>query len=787
MNANRLPALLALALSGSLQAAPVNDNFANATALSGTAVDVAVDLQGATREVGEPFYSPPPPESAPVSVWYSWTAPATGTVFLQCPTIYHKLSIYTGSSLATLTQVGTDPYHIPPPPFPRQDNYYWLLNATAGTTYKILYRSEGNSPWNPVPARLSIYQAPMPPANDNFANATALPASAAPTNLTAYTYGADHEASAGEPDLSDAFFWGMPFPTVWYSFTPNFNGFVDFQTSAATCPHQVDVFSGSNLAQLTLVSSNSSPGPDGKTIVRWKCVSGTPYRIRVASSADYQLVIYGDDPWGRCSVTFRKLTPTGVGATIAEARARLENQSPGCVQAADTLLQQALASVPSEANANFLRALTRLALLGESPAFKALVTTMTGDATPSLDPHDGQVTLAYDAEDDPVLPATSNPQELINWLNNSLLPELAAIRAHLNLVPSNYTTSLTGAETGGLHVEIDHADVKALTAATHALEMLVHFFTTCDLSLPLQNLVAWDKTGMLSAEQMRAIYVNLLRFSATNRRTQFRQQFTQVRLAGESAINFARNSRVQPLLHLWDTADILPADEQAAIADAALMETSFDGATVTLGRERVNLSKFVSATASLRDWLPGFSRDAPVMSTLPDPTFGGIFPDMDEARGNSLLHELGSVVDLGTFASFVGHLLADLVPADQARDADPDKDRRTNFEEYSFGGDPQRPDPGNQVVATVQTSGANVTNLRISFSRRRDLTDVNYVVAVSNNMLAWDRTGATVTPVGAPVPNEDGLTETVTCSIQGLSGANPPRFVRLEANLIAGP
>jgi hypothetical protein len=313
--------------------------------------------------------------------------------------------------------------------------------------------------------------------------------------------------------------------------------------------------------------------------------------------------------------------------------------------------------------------------------------------------------------------------------------------------------------------------------------MLVHFLTTYDLSVPLNNLVAWDKTGALTAQQVRATYVNLLRFSASDRRAQFRQQFTQVRLAGETALTYARKSRSEPLLHLWNTSEIPAADEQELIAEGNAIESSFGGTTVTLGTERVNLAKFLSATASLRDWLPVFSRNTPVAGTLPDPSFGGIFPDLTATRTDSLFAKLWEVVNLGTFAGYVGHFLSGLSPAERGQNADPDHDQRDNFAEYCFGGDPSRADLPSQVAAIAQTSGGDVTDLRLSFSRRRDLTDVTYVVAVSDDLMTWDRSQATATMVGLPILNEDSLTETVNYSVQGLAGARPPRFVRLEATL----
>ena len=57
-----------------------NDNFANATVLSGASGQVSGTLIGATREAGEPTFQAYPLMG---SVWYRWTAPLTGTATFQ--------------------------------------------------------------------------------------------------------------------------------------------------------------------------------------------------------------------------------------------------------------------------------------------------------------------------------------------------------------------------------------------------------------------------------------------------------------------------------------------------------------------------------------------------------------------------------------------------------------------------------------------------------------------------------------------------------------------------------
>jgi hypothetical protein len=57
---------------------------------------------------------------------------------------------------------------------------------------------------------------------------------------------------------------------------------------------------------------------------------------------------------------------------------------------------------------------------------------------------------------------------------------------------------------------------------------------------------------------------------------------------------------------------------------------------------------------------------------------------------------------------------------------------------------------------------------------------VNYIVAVSDNLIAWDRTQAQVVQVGPAVPNADGITETVKFRVVADPDITERKFVRVE-------
>ena len=110
---------------------PVNNNFANRTPISGALATMTGSNVGATKESGEPN---PVGNSGGKSVWWTWTAPSSGSV--QIDTIGSSfdtiLGVYTGSSVSTLTMVANDD--------DGGGNYTSKVTFTAvsGTTYQIL-------------------------------------------------------------------------------------------------------------------------------------------------------------------------------------------------------------------------------------------------------------------------------------------------------------------------------------------------------------------------------------------------------------------------------------------------------------------------------------------------------------------------------------------------------------------------------------------------------------------------------------------------------------------------
>ncbi len=102
--------------------APANNQFANAQVLSGANFSIVGNNEFATVEANEPTYNSFTPRA---SLWYSWTAPASGDYSLGTygTNFYFILAGYTGTSLANLVRLQE---------YPSSDIYF---TATQGMTY----------------------------------------------------------------------------------------------------------------------------------------------------------------------------------------------------------------------------------------------------------------------------------------------------------------------------------------------------------------------------------------------------------------------------------------------------------------------------------------------------------------------------------------------------------------------------------------------------------------------------------------------------------------------------
>jgi hypothetical protein len=250
--------------------APANDDFPGQT-LSGLAPSVAGTNVGATKQTGEPTHGG---EALGESVWYSWTAPASGPVHIDDCDIDATnllLVVYTGSAVNSLSEVpkgGGDVFC--------DANF----NASAGTTYRIQIDADAFLDTETGDFQLLIHARP---ANDDFAGQTL---TGLPVSTTGSNAGATFELDEAVPGDSNS---GS---TVWYSWTAPSSGPVHVDTCGSAINTVLGVYTGSAVNSLSLVASNDDDpsGPCGTaSALDFTASSGTTYRIQVDGFFDLDI------------------------------------------------------------------------------------------------------------------------------------------------------------------------------------------------------------------------------------------------------------------------------------------------------------------------------------------------------------------------------------------------------------------------------------------------------------------------------------------------------------------
>ena len=248
-------------------APPVNNDFASATVMSGSAWTATGTNVDATVEANE-FGPPQQGTGATSSVWWRWTAPAIGLyrVTTAGSAIDTVLTVQTGATLASQTIVAVD------------QSAAWLsagavlFNAVSGTTYQL--RVDGQSRSEGA-LKITVQPAPAPP-NDNFASRLVLTGvnTSANTNLLA----ASLEASEVNPSAPNG---GH---SVWYDWTAPASGSAFFRAVADNFSPAFGLYTGNTLASLSqLVSGGSGAATTTAQtfLVPYPVSSGTSYKIRV--------------------------------------------------------------------------------------------------------------------------------------------------------------------------------------------------------------------------------------------------------------------------------------------------------------------------------------------------------------------------------------------------------------------------------------------------------------------------------------------------------------------------
>ena len=323
---------------------PRNDNFANATLISGTAGQAAASNTGATKQPGEPEIAG---NAGGRSIWYAWTPAFSGPVtFTTFGSSFETLlGVYTGANLAGLTLVASNQN------YDNSDASSVTFAATAGTVYYIAVDGYGAASGSVVlnwskdtslPVITGFNPASGPVGTSltiSGSNFTAATAAGVGTSALTYTVVSDSEIAATVPvgastglvsvgnllgtvsstnaftvtaaSSNDDFVNGIPLSgatvnvtganvgatlekgepgiagnaggaSVWWTWTAPGTGEYAASTLGSNFDTLLGVYTGSAVNQLTQVAASDDDPSGGLTsYVTFSATAGTAYHIAV--------------------------------------------------------------------------------------------------------------------------------------------------------------------------------------------------------------------------------------------------------------------------------------------------------------------------------------------------------------------------------------------------------------------------------------------------------------------------------------------------------------------------
>lgn len=754
---------------GSPVAAASNDNFANRITISGTSAHAGGFNNGASKEVGEPSHAG---NTGGKSVWYTWTAPSTGSYSAHllgpAPFSDRILAVYTGSSVNALTGVGSASGGYT---FPTTFNF----SATAGTAYQIAV--DGSNYGNGPASGKFVVNISQSPVNDAFANAINLGSAASGSHSTAWVDFAT-TMEFGEPGAP--FFPNLSGPrTTWWRWTAPSSGLFNVDLLGSNFDTWLQIYSGTALNNLVLVGESHDADLQGRSKTAINVTSGTTYYFRVR----------GETPFDVGNVTLA-WAPLGAASTaddyVALGRANLQLQTDAGLSNADTHFASALALNANHPEANLLKAITTFALLEQAAAFQNVLTTL-GITDSNIYLRRYKIRKNAQGKREPLAP-TGNSAVGVNYLGDTMLPALTVVRAHLDKVTSpSFVMALTDSETKDQLVLLDAGDIALIRAASYGLEAVIRLLQTYNSGVDVATAITAANNKTLTVKNVADTFSNLLTFTGNDQRAAFKTAVQSANTAYQAGSAFVRTTRAvqNDERHLFFLDDTLRAEEAEEEIRNGLQETSnsLNGAT-NVGGETVNLAQAITSTKSLREQLIGLIANKGIASTAPDPTFDGVLPNSTQAKVNRFLNRSGLLYEISNFSSWAAAFLSGQTVPNQAKSADPDKDMLTNFAEYAFNLNPGKSSATQEYsVNSLQTNVSDGKKyLNFSFVRRINRTTIDYVVAVSDNLTTWDRTGTQIQQVGAATANADGVTETVTVRLLADPLVTSRKFVRLEVS-----
>ena len=258
-------------LNWQVQEYTANDGIAFRIPITGFGGQTTGDNEVATREEGEPYHAG---STQGRSVWWTWTAPASGLVAFNThgSDFDTALAVYIGSFVNNLTEVASNDND-------GSGNYnsgLWFT-ANEGTQYRIAVGAgQRGGPFADTFTGNIVLN--WGPANDHFADRfeiTGIVGEATTLNL-------DASEEPGEPNHAG----NAAGASVWWTWTAPVSYEVRFDTYDSDFDTVLAVYTGSSVGALTEVASNDDAfGVLPESMVSFEAQQGVTYQIAVDDAA----------------------------------------------------------------------------------------------------------------------------------------------------------------------------------------------------------------------------------------------------------------------------------------------------------------------------------------------------------------------------------------------------------------------------------------------------------------------------------------------------------------------
>jgi DNA-binding beta-propeller fold protein YncE len=337
---------------------------------------------------------------------------------------------------------------------------------------------------------------------------------------------------------------------------------------------------------------------------------------------------------------------------LSNGRAALALQTPEALETAYQAFKNGLAISPRDAQLNFFYAATLLAREAHTDAFKQQFTSLNATiVNPSIYALEYSFPLGFANIFQP--PNGVRTDGHLAYLNSKAAKIDEAISCLNQITDSNFSLTLSSAETSLLDTTVDYADVCLLRSGLRLARAALNLTNSYNVSGEYRKLYELYAAGNLTPQACLATFPQLFNLSATlAQRSDARAQIQLAYADWAKALAAIKNKRpaskgsvlgpndnngaATPFLFAFDS--VPAAEEIGAQFNALVLSLSGQQTLPSTAKKyfalegfKINLSRLVTSSSSLRSLAPTrFDRRFFRPSSWPDPTLGGIFPDASQ-------------------------------------------------------------------------------------------------------------------------------------------------------------